>query len=570
MTSCDEILARLSDALDGEPLDPAVEREVAAHLESCPECARAARELSSVHRLILEERVEGLEGTAAAPRRAPRRPHRRIPRPGASWAPLLLAAAALFAVALVAAVAASRPRPAREGEVRRRAPEPARHAALETQAREETDREERKSAAARARLERERLENELAAREEEERRLAEAQKVAQDESKRQELKAREAELARTAAEFREKLKAAQDEERRTAQAVAAAPGTLAAVAIAERADGARLADGAPLRANQEILSGQGIDVGPGGAAIVVYPDGTRLELEADTEIRAIKAAGGKKLHVAKGAVRALVARQPKDQPMVLSAALGEAKVVGTTLRLAVHADPRIGVRLEVTEGKVELKHLLSGKRVEVAAGHYAVAAQGSDLLARPMPRTAAQLVLDSRGAVTIKFGPAGQALPAGVLGDAGEEFDPDRGYGWQGAVAPLPVISNIGTNPLSRQPVARAGGQGLRGPLVFAGWRNHPVTWSMAVPNGRYWITVCTGDPTDGALSHVNVEGIQLIDAAVTAPGQYVEPTDVPVVVRDGTITMIVGGQRTDKTSAQGCADTHLQYVVVRREAPRK
>jgi ferric-dicitrate binding protein FerR (iron transport regulator) len=98
--SCADVQALLSDALDGGEIDPDREAAAAEHLEGCADCARVARELSSVHRLALEAR-----SVAAKPdtkRRGLR--HRRLPGPRPayrSWnpLPLLIAAGLLVAVA---------------------------------------------------------------------------------------------------------------------------------------------------------------------------------------------------------------------------------------------------------------------------------------------------------------------------------------------------------------------------------------------------------------------------------------------------------------------------------------
>jgi hypothetical protein len=69
--------------------------------------------------------------------------------------------------------------------------------------------------------------------------------------------------------------------------------------------------------------------------------------------------------------------------MIFETPQGEARVVGTTLRLIVDTDPRKGTQLEVEEGKVLLKNL-AGKSVPVESGHYAVAAAGAALVSKPV------------------------------------------------------------------------------------------------------------------------------------------------------------------------------------------
>jgi hypothetical protein len=138
-----------------------------------------------------------------------------------------------------------------------------------------------------------------------------------------------------------------------------------------------------------ILAKDGLVTGGGASRLLLrFPDKTRLELGPDTAIPEITTDAGKHLTLSQGTIRAIVSKQPKDQPMIVKTPQGEAKVVGTTLRLVVDPDPKKGTRLEVEEGKVELKDL-AGKMVVVESGHYAVVALGVELVA--WPREAAAL-----------------------------------------------------------------------------------------------------------------------------------------------------------------------------------
>jgi hypothetical protein len=89
--------------------------------------------------------------------------------------------------------------------------------------------------------------------------------------------------------------------------------------------------------------------------------------------------------VGPGAIRADVAPQPKNKPLVFVTAHAEAKVLGTALRLVVDRDPKKGTLLEVEKGRVELKRLSDRKVVVVGAGQFAVAAAGTDLKVKPLP-----------------------------------------------------------------------------------------------------------------------------------------------------------------------------------------
>ncbi len=145
----------------------------------------------------------------------------------------------------------------------------------------------------------------------------------------------------------------------------------------------------PLAAGQSIYPGQGLEaVRPDGRAVMVFGDGTVVEAGPGTvvpevfEREAAKGGQGKRLSVTRGVIAADVAPQPQDQPMVIRTPHGQATVVGTTLRIVVDPDTKIGAtRLEVDKGRVKFKNL-AGKTVDVPSGHYAVAAVGMELAVR--------------------------------------------------------------------------------------------------------------------------------------------------------------------------------------------
>jgi ferric-dicitrate binding protein FerR (iron transport regulator) len=142
-------------------------------------------------------------------------------------------------------------------------------------------------------------------------------------------------------------------------------------------------DRALAKGGENLYAGNGLAVT--GAATFVYADGTRVEVGANTEIRDLKTDGGKRFTLVRGEARAVVAKQPKDQPMIVASAHAEAKVVGTSLRLVTEEGAKGFTRLEVTEGKVQFKKLPEGKTVDVAAGQFAVASASGELTPRPIP-----------------------------------------------------------------------------------------------------------------------------------------------------------------------------------------
>jgi ferric-dicitrate binding protein FerR (iron transport regulator) len=141
----------------------------------------------------------------------------------------------------------------------------------------------------------------------------------------------------------------------------------------------------PVMAGANLLPGQGLETAGGASRIVLrFPDQTRVDLGPETVLAEVKTDSGKRLSLTQGTVRAVVAKQPKDEPLMFTTPHGQTKVVGTTLRLVVDPDPKKGTKLEVEEGKVELKNL-AGKTVMVESGHYAVAAVGLELVVHRSP-----------------------------------------------------------------------------------------------------------------------------------------------------------------------------------------
>jgi hypothetical protein len=117
------------------------------------------------------------------------------------------------------------------------------------------------------------------------------------------------------------------------------PLTVVTLATVERAEGSVFVlcppGKTPARTAQGISPGQGVETGPRSEVVLRYPDGTRLEVGPDTRLEDLQTQGGKRVSLARGVVWAEVSRQPKDEPMIFRVPQGEAKVLGTTLRLVV-------------------------------------------------------------------------------------------------------------------------------------------------------------------------------------------------------------------------------------------
>jgi ferric-dicitrate binding protein FerR (iron transport regulator) len=142
-------------------------------------------------------------------------------------------------------------------------------------------------------------------------------------------------------------------------------------------------------AGQSLRAGEGVECeGPRSAALLAFADRSRLELGGDTLLRDLierDAGRGRRLFLEKGLLKAEVAKQPAGLPMIVESPHGEARILGTVFALHVDADPKKGTRLEVEEGRVELKNG-AGRTVMVDGGHQAVAAGGAPLAVRTLPR----------------------------------------------------------------------------------------------------------------------------------------------------------------------------------------
>lgn len=145
-----------------------------------------------------------------------------------------------------------------------------------------------------------------------------------------------------------------------------------AIASLEKADGTVRHAGlkAPLKAGDPLLPGAGVEtVGPRSAAVIAYPDGTRLRLEGETAVRDLRAdEAGKRLTLDQGTLTADVAKQADGRPMSLSTPHGQATVLGTTFKLTVL--PATSTRLEVRQGRVQFTRKSDEKSVIVQADQY--------------------------------------------------------------------------------------------------------------------------------------------------------------------------------------------------------
>jgi hypothetical protein len=146
----------------------------------------------------------------------------------------------------------------------------------------------------------------------------------------------------------------------------------------------------PARAGEGVAAGHGVvTAGAAARAALAFPDGTRLELGADTSVRELAERRGKRLTLAQGRLSAEVSKQPADQAMVFVTPHAEARVLGTSLRITVDAS---STWVEVREGKVRLTR--EGRSVDIGPGQAASALANAALVSRPVDLN--EIVLPAR------------------------------------------------------------------------------------------------------------------------------------------------------------------------------
>jgi ferric-dicitrate binding protein FerR (iron transport regulator) len=131
-----------------------------------------------------------------------------------------------------------------------------------------------------------------------------------------------------------------------------------------------------LRDGDEVLvptNGFAVIAYEGEATRIRAGGGAHLVLEATDE--------GKQLTLVGGSLSAIVAPQPKDQPMSITTPHAIATVLGTEFSLSVLSNAS---RLDVVEGTVRLERREDEKAIVVSAGFYATTGAGNELVTRSL------------------------------------------------------------------------------------------------------------------------------------------------------------------------------------------
>ena len=148
------------------------------------------------------------------------------------------------------------------------------------------------------------------------------------------------------------------------------------------------------RANGQIRSieigmklhdGERIQAASDEGVTIEYPDGTRVEFEADSIVHLREEGGAKRVSLEQGELIASIAKQPAGKPMLFITPSATAVVLGTRLSIALAGN---SARLDVTEGTVRFE-TDPAHGVEVKQGFSALARAGENIalttLGEPLP-----------------------------------------------------------------------------------------------------------------------------------------------------------------------------------------
>lgn len=285
-----------------------------------------------------------------------------------------------------------------------------------------------------------------------------------------------------------------------------------------RPDVGRVLIGERLRVGDRLTTGA-------GAAHLHYADGTRVVLAPGSSASVLAATDGKRLRLDHGDLAAEVSPQPAGRPLVISTAVAEVTVVGTTLAVACTGTE---TRVDVTSGSVRVAH--GADSLTVPAGSFAIAAQDAPLVLRAIDDPIGRI---HRVGVGQRYAALAD-LPALRPGDVVELHPGTHRGGWKlhdsgTALRPL-VIRGVG----AARPVLDASGQVLDGiganaRAVLQVHGANVVVEHLTISNGR------NGRNAAG-IRCVDAQAITIRDCRIRDCDQGIDAVADRVLIEDNDI----------------------------------
>lgn len=124
-------------------------------------------------------------------------------------------------------------------------------------------------------------------------------------------------------------------------------------------------------------------VGAESSVILVFSDGTRVSVGGNSALANVSEprSHGRRLHLERGALEAVVTKTVPDAPVVFATPEAEATVLGTNLKLSRRAPL---TRLEVREGEVRLRRPRDGAEIIVKARQFIEVSRDNKLRVLPV------------------------------------------------------------------------------------------------------------------------------------------------------------------------------------------
>jgi ferric-dicitrate binding protein FerR (iron transport regulator) len=233
-----------------------------------------------------------------------------------------------------------------------------------------------------------------------------------------------------------------------------APATTTGPTVVEVRAGTLTRDGAsrPVAPDDALRAGDRLAVGDGGGLAMRFPDGSRVQLTADSGAQVEDGRTG--LRLARGALTAEVQPQRPGFPARFTAPGTTVTVIGTALEVATAEGE---TRVAVGHGRVAVQRDADGAAVEVGAGEECLVAATGPLRARPLGSPSGRVLAVGAGQPYADLA----AVPDPAAGDV-IEIHPGTYRGarrWPAAGTPLRpvVIRGVG------HPLIDGGGRVLSG-----------------------------------------------------------------------------------------------------------
>ena len=191
---------------------------------------------------------------------------------------------------------------------------------------------------------------------------------------------------------------------------------------------------------------------------------------------------------------------------------------------------RVVVRATAATPGSQVRHTIDGTPPTAASpaveGPVTVA-KGTTLAVRALKQgmVASRVVRFTPGVIKINFQPTGAPVPSGYLADDGSVFrlhPAGLSYGWSAD---------------HRKETRARNDDPLDGTLL---WIHNGQKWEIAVPNGKYRVTVCVGDVPYPSKNTINVEGVSFSSGLALSKGT--KSITKPVSVDDGKLTIDTAG----------------------------